>query len=76
MPDLHKNDEVCSVCEAEPEDILILSCRHNLCLDCATEVYNLNTKDDQIVCEICLAQTKLDEDTIVCLRSLSAKNIK
>ena len=38
-------------------------------------MYNLNTKNDSILCEICLSSTPLDSDTIVCLRSLSAKAI-
>ena len=31
--DLKKNH--CARCKVIPEDILILSCKHNLCLDCA-----------------------------------------
>ena len=31
------DDVSCAKCGAKPEDVLILTCDHNLCLDCAAK---------------------------------------
>lgn len=57
-------DELCSICERQPEDLLVLLCRHNLCVSCATEIYRLNDCANPFICEICLSETPLDEETV------------
>ena len=34
-----ENPEKCSICHSIPEDILMLSCNHDLCLNCAAEKF-------------------------------------
>lgn len=34
----------CSKCQKVPEDILMLSCTHDLCLNCAAERLNVEMK--------------------------------
>ena len=34
-----ENPEKCSICHSIPEDILMLSCNHDLCLKCAAEKF-------------------------------------
>lgn len=64
------DNEVCSICEQHPEDILMLECTHDLCVNCAAEIYaKVSKKTSIFVCEICLAQTVLDRETIQCLES-------
>ena len=36
-PDEEDDEDVCCAkCQARPEDVLILTCDHNLCLECAS----------------------------------------
>ena len=58
----------CFKCRKTPEDILILNCNHNLCLDCSAErVYNYskisNSDFQTLVCETCQTPTILDPPT-------------
>jgi len=58
----------CFKCGKTPEDILILNCSHNLCLDCAAErISNYsqisNTNLQTLVCETCETPTILDPPT-------------
>jgi tripartite motif-containing protein 63 len=60
----------CAICSKEPEDMLLLECAHNLCLDCATELFAA-APHHTLQCEICFVQTGLDEETVACLSSLA-----
>jgi hypothetical protein len=63
-------NDICAVCEQHPEDILMLECTHDLCVGCAAEIFSkANRKSSVFVCEICLAQTVLDRETVECLES-------
>lgn len=54
------SQDTCSICERRPEDLLVLLCQHNLCVNCATEIYHLNEAANPFICEICLSETPLD----------------
>lgn len=42
----HDEEDVsCAKCDAKPEDVLILTCDHNLCLPCAAQ--NLHNQQKQ-----------------------------
>jgi hypothetical protein len=66
----NNDNEICSICEQHPEDILMLECAHDLCVSCAAEIYSKGNKKSAIfTCEICLAQTILDKNSIHCLEN-------
>ena len=55
----------CAKCGNTPDDVLILTCDHNLCLQCAAknlkrEQAKGNTSYQTIICDICNAPTALD----------------
>lgn len=52
-------NDCCAICSKEPEDMLLLECAHNLCLDCATELFAAS-QQECLQCEICCEQTRLD----------------
>lgn len=57
----------CTKCGSLPEDILMLACSHDLCLDCAAERLALESKKKTatgITCEFCNERTQLDADSI------------
>ena len=61
--------EQCSICGKFPEDILILSCRHNLCLSCAAKIFQKtqtkrSKEDNSYICSICNTETPLDRSTV------------
>ena len=67
----NEEDIYCSKCHKKTEQALMLSCQHNLCLDCAYKVLALNnqfTKDfnssQYIKCDQCNSLTELEPETI------------
>jgi len=76
-----ENQEVytCVKCGKTPDDILILNCNHNICLDCAAKRVNFLSKNTNgnlqtLICEICETPTILVEATSNVLISLMLKN--
>jgi len=65
----------CAKCSQPPDDILILTCDHNLCLECAAK--NLHREEmkskhtfQTVVCDICGVSTVLDPSSANELMSL------
>ncbi|CAD8096776.1 unnamed protein product [Paramecium sonneborni] len=61
------NVSKCSKCSKVPDDILMLTCAHDLCLDCAAKSFsNQQTKKKNkfFVCDTCLSNTELDSNSI------------
>lgn len=61
--------ENCAKCGTLPEDILMLTCNHDLCLTCSArnfqrEVQKKGRSANAIFCELCGALTVLDESSI------------
>ena len=54
------NQEKCANCTKLPEDILMLECSHDLCLECASKIYAYQKNKLQIKCLICSEITILD----------------
>lgn len=69
-----QENEMCAVCERQPEDLLVLVCGHNLCVGCASEIFALNHSRNPFTCEICLMETHLDAETIACFESTTERN--
>ena len=72
---MHQN-EICSICDRQPEDLLILVCQHNLCINCATEIFNLNEGANPFICEICLSETLLEEDALEQFKESTARDLE
>jgi hypothetical protein len=70
--DSFQDDRVfCAKCGSTPEDILVLSCQHNLCKACTIKIIPPQSSDIQntraipiIKCDICGKQTRVEEGTI------------
>ena len=61
--------ENCAKCRTLPEDILMLTCNHDLCLTCSAknlqkEAQKKGRSANAIYCELCGAMTVLDESSI------------
>ena len=61
-------DIICSQCNTKIDQALMLSCEHNLCMNCAAK--NLSQQNPQlsnnkqyIVCELCGSKTEIDNQT-------------
>ena len=60
---------LCSQCNCRTDQVLMLSCEHNLCLNCAAKY--LSKDNDQrnnnntqfVICEICGSRTEVDSET-------------
>lgn len=66
---------LCSDCGCCPDDILILTCNHNLCLMCASKnLHNESTKSQHtfqtVVCNTCGLATVLDPESATTLISI------
>ncbi|CAD8057453.1 unnamed protein product [Paramecium sonneborni] len=59
----------CTKCGNEVDQILALSCEHNLCLQCSAKLYN-KLQCQTLVCEICSSQTLLDPSAIEVLQEM------
>ena len=80
-------DEVvsCAKCGELPNDVLILTCDHNLCLNCASRnLKNENIKDTKskqnsfqtVICEICRIATVLDPASATELLTMDVPELK
>ena len=70
-------DIYCSNCKCKTEQALMLSCEHNLCMNCAAK--NLNSKTQQlkqyIICDLCGSKTEIDNQTSQEIFSSVFKNL-
>ena len=63
-----EDDVCCAKCQARPEDVLILTCDHNLCLECAAQnLFEQQTMHQNtfqtVICEYCQSATVLDPES-------------
>ena len=73
-------DIFCSQCNCKTDQALMLSCEHNLCMNCAAKYLS---KDNQqipnikqyIVCELCGSKTEIDNETSREILSTVLKNL-
>ena len=75
-----EEDIPCSRCGKKSEQSLVLSCDHNLCINCAAE--NLVKNEVQginimpfVICDICQTKTNIDIDTSKEILSIGFNNI-
>ena len=75
-----EEDIPCSRCGKKSEQSLVLSCEHNLCINCAAE--NLVKNEVQginimpfVICDICQTKTNIDIDTSKEILSIGFNNI-
>ena len=70
-------DIYCSKCNCKTEQALMLSCEHNLCMNCAAR--NLNESPQQpkqfIICDLCGSKTQIDNQTSQEIFSSVFKNL-
>ena len=66
-----EEDIYCSKCNKKTEQTLMLTCEHNLCLDCAYKILTLNNQiikdfnsSQYLRCDICNSLTELEPETI------------
>ena len=75
-----EEDIPCSRCGKKSEQSLVLSCDHNLCINCAAEnllrneVQGTNTMPF-VICDICQTKTNIDIDTSKEILSMGFNNI-
>lgn len=66
--------QTCTKCSCLPEDILMLACSHDLCLNCAADRLAFEMKKtkkaNSIVCEFCYERTPLDAESVSELEKL------
>lgn len=72
----HDQPENCAKCGTLPEDILMLTCNHDLCLICSAknfqkEMQKKGKNANAICCELCGAATVLDESSIYELQKIA-----
>ena len=78
----NNDDEIyCSNCGKTCEQSLMLSCDHNLCMNCAAEnlVRNENpgvNKTQYVICDICQSKTEIDTNTSKEVLALGLNNLK
>ena len=70
-------DIYCSNCKCKTDQALMLSCEHNLCMNCAAR--NLNDPSRQpkqfIICDLCGSKTEIDNQTSQEILSSVFKNL-
>ena len=70
-------DIYCSQCNCKTDQALMLSCEHNLCMNCAAK--NLNDpshpSNQYIICDICGSKTEIDNQTSQEIFSSIFKNL-
>ncbi|EGR34213.1 hypothetical protein IMG5_020770, partial [Ichthyophthirius multifiliis] len=67
----------CNNCRQLPEDILMLQCRHDLCLNCASLIFtseNINPDSKIITCLTCGKCTQLEKQTVYQLQKINIDN--
>ena len=78
---MSSEDEIlCSNCGVRCEQSLMLSCDHNLCMNCAAEnlVRNENpgiNKTQFVICDLCQTKTEIDTNTSKEVLSLGLNNL-
>ena len=78
---MSKEDEIiCSNCGARSDQSLMLSCDHNLCMNCAAENLVRNespgiNKTQYVICDICQTKTEIDTNTSKEVLSLGLNNL-
>lgn len=76
-----EDPQACTKCGCMPEDILMLACSHDLCLNCASDRLAFEMKKNKnanvsstftqaIVCQECHQKTPLDTESINVLKNL------
>ena len=74
-----EEDISCSICGKKEEQSLVLSCEHNLCMNCAAEnlirneVKGINVMPF-VICDICQTKTDIDKNTSKEILSLGLKD--
>ena len=61
-------DIFCSQCNCKTDQALMLSCEHNLCMNCAAKYLSQDNPQSSnskqyISCEICGSKTEIDNET-------------
>ena len=63
------DDLLCSQCNCKTDQVLMLSCEHNLCLNCAAKYLSKDNEQQNynntqfVICEICGSRTEVDSET-------------
>ena len=73
-------DIFCSQCNCKTDQALMLSCEHNLCMNCAAKYLSQENPQSSnskqfIVCEICGSKTEIDNETSKEILSTVLKNL-
>ncbi|CAK59010.1 unnamed protein product (macronuclear) [Paramecium tetraurelia] len=71
------NVSKCSKCSKVPDDILMLTCSHDLCLLCAAKSFSMQQPKRSkkfFVCDICSSNTELDANSVYELEKLHLTN--
>ncbi|KAL4506474.1 hypothetical protein ABPG72_000045 [Tetrahymena utriculariae] len=66
----------CTNCKQIPDDILMLSCDHDLCLNCAAQIFvseNLQTDSRLLTCLECGQSTELDQSSVLELQRINVE---
>ena len=74
------DDIFCSQCNCKTDQALMLSCEHNLCMNCAAKYLSkdnpqLSNSKQYIVCNICGSKTEIDNETSREILSSVLKNL-
>lgn len=69
----------CAKCHNPTEETLLLSCDHNLCINCSAEnLSRLETrginKTQMVICDLCKSQTFIDHETSKEILSIALNN--
>ena len=69
----------CSKCNNKTEETLLLSCEHNLCIQCAAE--NLSRQESKginktqiVICDLCGSETEIDNETTKEILTIANEN--
>ena len=73
-------DIFCSQCSCKTDRALMLSCEHNLCMNCAAKCLSqdnpqLSKNKQYIICELCGSKTEIDNETSKEILSTVLKNL-
>ena len=73
-------DIFCSQCSCKTDRALMLSCEHNLCMNCAAKCLSqdnpqLSKNKQYIICELCGSKTEIDNETSKEILSIVLKNL-
>ena len=73
-------DIFCSQCNCKTDQALMLSCEHNLCMNCAAKYLSKDNPQipnikQYIVCELCGSKTEIDNETSREILSTVLKNL-